>query len=128
MMRKGTNPKGASPASRRSERTSAGRTDETRARAPTSPPAIWERRKVRRTLRVRGFQSRAGYSTIFFDPDFNFIPHRSSGFSRSATRQFQNRRRLGPDRGKTPGLQVTLDVDYRHRLIQINHVDGKSHA
>ena len=131
MMRKGTNPNGASPARRAPNGPSAGRMrgDELAPGRGPLDQQIWGVVQSRRpVLRVGVFQSRQRYSTILSDRYLNSIAHSGSCFGRGATRQFQYRRRAASDRSKTPGPQIALDVDYGHGTIQIDHVDGKSHA
>src|ERR1051326_3868640 len=134
MIRKGIRPKGASPARRESERESAGlmelrNSSQREDHSTSSLGASWA------TCAMAGATSSSwrvsitlNLGVILCESDFNSIANCGSCFSGPVNRQFQYRYRLPAHRGKTPGAQFRLDVDYIHLAIQIDHIDRKSHA
>src|ERR1041384_3810225 len=133
MIRKGISPKGASPARRDSDRESAGlmeprNSSQREDQSTSSLGASRSRTTTGATSSSWRVSSTLNLGVILCESDFNSIANCGSCFSGPVNRQFQYRCRLPTHRGKTPGAQFGLDVDYIHLAIKIDHINRKSHA
>ena len=131
-MRQGINPKEASPARRRSERTSAGRMEVTKTRAKAEDQSTTSlggsQRSTTASLEFEGVNHAVGTLPSFSSVTSILSLHRCVMVS-AAVRQGNSSAPTPPASApgqSAKGEKVRLDMDYRHGLVQINDIDREN--